>query len=243
MHVQDTIVDSRGAAGVVRCVVSRPQEPGRFPLVLCFPDIFGNSEAHLRVTRRLAAYGYVVASVEPWGRQQPTGTVFDFDADRQRALDAMDKAKTAAVDEDRRAVLAALTREAYVDDSAVFALGFCYGGHLAFRAALEPTVKAAVCCYPTGVHADKCGGDVADTLARAGDIHGELLLVWGRNDPHIPATGRARIHAALDAAGTRFQARLFDAEHAFLRDAGPRYEPEATDRVFDAMVDLFRRRR
>ena len=243
MLVQDTLVDVSGPAGPIRCVVSRPQTSGRHPLVLCFPDIFGNSEAHLRVTRRLAAYGYVVASVEPWGRQHPTGTVFDFDADRQSALDAMDKAKTAFVDEDRRAVLAAFAGEPYVDVGAVFALGFCYGGHLAFRAALEPAVKAAVCCYPTGVHADKCGGDVADTLARVGGIQGELLLVWGRNDPHIPAAGRARIHAALDSAGTRFQARLYDAEHAFMRDVGPRHEPEATDRVFEAMIDLFRRRR
>lgn len=243
MLVHDTIVDVAGSAGVIRCVLSRPQAAGAYPLVLCFPDIFGNSEAHLRVTRRLASYGYVVASLEPWGRQHPTGTVFDFDADRKPALDAMDNAKTAAVDDDRRAVLSALSREVYVDAGAVFALGFCYGGHLAFRAALEPSVKASVCCYPTGVHADKCGGDAADTLARVGEIKGELLLVWGRNDPHIPAAGRAKIHAALEAAGTTFQARLYDAEHAFMRDVGPRFEAEATDRVFEAVVDLFRRRR
>ena len=242
MNVQDVVVDVPGPAGSVRCVLSRPAGSGRHPLVLCFPDIFGNSEAHLRVTRRLAGYGYVVASIEPWGRQHPVGTVFDFDADRAAALRAMDQAKTPAVDEDRRAVLAALMREPSVDAGAVYALGFCYGGHLAFRAALEPTVKAAVCCYPTGVHVDRCGGDVADTLVRAGEIRGELLLVWGRNDPHIPAPGRARIHEALEAAGTRFEARLYDAEHAFLRDVGPRYEPVATDQVFAAMVDLFRRR-
>jgi carboxymethylenebutenolidase len=243
MLVHDDVIDAAGPQGVVRCAVARPQGSGRYPLVLCFPDIFGNSDAHLRVCRRLAGHGFVVASVEPWGRQHPTGTVFDFDRDRQAALDAMAAAKTAAVDEDRRAVLAALLREPYVDDGAVCALGFCYGGHLAFRAALEPAVKATVCCYPTGVHADRCGGDVADTLMRVADIQGELLLVWGRHDPHIPAESRARIHAALETAGTRFEARLYDADHAFLRDVGPRYEPEASDRVFAAMVDLFRRRR
>ncbi|MBM4280512.1 MAG: dienelactone hydrolase family protein [Deltaproteobacteria bacterium] len=243
MLVHDTLVDVDGPAGVVRCALSRPQGEGRHPLVLCFPDIFGNSEAHRRVCRRLAGHGFVVASVEPWGRQHPVGTVFDFDADRAAALAAMDRAKTAAVDEDRQAALAALVRAPYVDDGAVFALGFCYGGHLALRAALEPAVKATVCCYPTGVHVDQCGGDAADTLARVGDIRGELLLVWGRHDPHIPAAGRARIHAALEAAGARFEARLYDADHAFLRDVGPRYEPAATDHVFAAMIDLFRRRR
>jgi carboxymethylenebutenolidase len=243
MLVQDAAIDVVGRAGPVRCAVVRPQAPGAFPLVLCFPDIFGNSEAHNRVMRRLAGYGYVVVSPEPWARLHPPGTVFDFDRDRQAALDAMEKADVAAADDDRHSVLQALQREPFVDDGAVFALGFCYGGHLAFRAALEPAVKASVCCYATGVHADKLGNCAADTLARAAEMRGELLLVWGRNDPHIPAAGRARIHAALDAVGTRFEARLYEAEHAFMRDVGPRFEPEATDRVFDAMVALFRRAR
>jgi hypothetical protein len=35
--------------------------------------------------------------------------------------------------------------------------------------------------------------------------------------------------------------QLYDAEHAFGRDLGARYDPEATDRAFAATVDLFRR--
>jgi carboxymethylenebutenolidase len=243
MLVATTSVDVNGSAGVIRCAVVRPQAPGKYPLVLAFPDIFGNSEAHLRLLRRLAAYGYVVVSPEPWARFLPAGTVFDFDGDRQAALDAMEQASVVVADEDRHAVLHALRRDPHVDVDATFAVGFCYGGHLAFRAALDPTVKASACCYPTGVHAGKLGACPADTLQRASEIQGELLLIWGRNDPHIPAAGRAAIHAALDAAGSRFEARLFDAEHAFMRDVGPRFEPEATDRAFDAMVALFRRAR
>lgn len=29
-------------------------------------------------------------------------------------------------------------------------------------------------------------------------IEGELLLIWGRQDPHIPRAGRRLIHEALD---------------------------------------------
>ena len=68
-----------------------------------------------------------------------------------------------------------------------------------------------------------------------------LLLIWGRRDPHIPAPGRARIQAALDAHGVRFETRLFDAEHAFVLDEGPRWDPEAADRAMGATVELFRR--
>jgi carboxymethylenebutenolidase len=34
---------------------------------------------------------------------------------------------------------------------------------------------------------------------------------------------------------------VYDAEHAFGRDVGDRYDPEATDRAFAETVALFRR--
>ena len=34
--------------------------------------------------------------------------------------------------------------------------------------------------------------------------------------------------------------KLYDGEHAFMRDEGPRYDPEATDQAFADMIALFR---
>ena len=66
-------------------------------------------------------------------------------------------------------------------------MGFCIGGHLAFRAALEPDVRATVCFYGTGIHDGKLGQDSdAGSLSRAGEIRGKLLMVWGSADPHVP---------------------------------------------------------
>jgi len=129
------------------------------------------------------------------------------------------------------------------ETSGVCAIGFCYGGHLSFRAAAKSVdVKAAVCCYGTGLHKDKLGSTDAPTLSMAGAISGELLLVWGTEDPHIPPEGRALIHRTLDEKGVRFETRLFDAEHAFARDIGPRYDPAAADEALAAAVALFKRR-
>ncbi|MDP2345791.1 MAG: dienelactone hydrolase family protein [Deltaproteobacteria bacterium] len=242
MLIQNEFVDVKGKAGAVRCAVARPSAAGRFPLLLCFGDIFGNTEPHLRVMRRLAGHGYVVVSPEPWARFLPTGTVLDFDKDRQNALDAQAKGDGAAADADRRSVIEHFKQLPHVAD-AVFASGFCYGGHLAFRAALDADVKATACFYGTGIHADKLGGGAVDSLARAtapnSGIKGSLLLVWGRNDPHIPAAGRARIHAALDEAGVRWEPRLYDADHAFARDVGPRYDPGATDLAIAEALKIF----
>jgi len=241
MRITESTVDVPLPAsphGVVRAAVVRPASGGPFPLVLCFADIFGNTDAHLRVMRRFAGHGYVVASPEPWHHPLAPGTVLDFDKDRDRALACQDIADPAAADAAREALIAHFSSST----SAVCALGFCYGGHLSFRAAaFSPAVKAAACFYGTGLHRDRLGNTEATTLSRAADIKGEVLLVWGRDDPHIPADGRARIHRALDGGDVRFETRLYDAEHAFARDIGPRYDPEATDLAFDATLALFAR--
>lgn len=54
----------------------------------------------------------------------------------------------------------------------------CLGGHLAYRCALDSRVKAAVCYFATDIHSKTlAAGKNDDSLARAGDIKGELIMV------------------------------------------------------------------
>jgi carboxymethylenebutenolidase len=58
------------------------------------------------------------------------------------------------------------------------ATGMCLGGHLAYRAALDKRVSAAVCYFATDIHSKSLGAGKNDnSLARAGDIKGELVMV------------------------------------------------------------------
>ena len=82
---------------------------------------------------------------------------------------------------------------------------------------------------------------LSDMLARAKEVRGELLMVWGRQDPHIPAAGRRQIYDALDAAGVWFTWHEFNAAHAFLRDEGERYDPANARLVVGLIADLFAR--
>ena len=82
----------------------------------------------------------------------------------------------------------------------------------------------------------------AGSLGRAGEIRGELLLVWGTDDPHIPEAGRMAIARTLHEKGVRFSERFYPAEHAFMRDEGPRFDPEATDHAFAEAVAHFESR-
>jgi carboxymethylenebutenolidase len=65
-------------------------------------------------------------------------------------------------------------------------------------------------------------------------------MCFGRQDPHVPADGRTVIERALIEAHVRATVKLYDGEHAFMRDEGPRYDPEATDEAFADMIAFFR---
>ncbi len=65
-------------------------------------------------------------------------------------------------------------------------------------------------------------------------------MVFGSEDPHVPAEGRTKIDQALRAVGVNYQIKHYPAEHAFMRDEGPRFDPEATDQAFADMIALFR---
>src|SRR5207245_985878 len=82
--------------------------------------------------------------------------------------------------------------------------GILFGGHRAFRAALNPDVRATACFYATDIHKGGLGKGMADdSLERAKDIHGELLMMWGRQDPHIPTEGRMKVLQRLNELGKK----------------------------------------
>jgi carboxymethylenebutenolidase len=106
-----------------------------------------------------------------------------------------------------------------------------------------PDVAATTCFYATDIHQGSLGKDKADdSLARIPEIKGELMMLWGRQDPHVPGEGRAKIYTALTAAGANFTWHEFNGAHAFLRDEGLRYDAELAHLTLGMAVNLFRRR-
>jgi carboxymethylenebutenolidase len=233
----DVAVDERR----MRTFVAAPRGGGPYPGIAFYSDIFQLTEATLRWCVRLAGYGFVVAAPEIYHRIEPSGTVLEFDDEgKVRGQADAEATPVADFDADIRALLAYLAERDDVD--AIGAAGHCTGGHLAFRAAMEPQVRATACWYATGLHDGKLGADHdAGSLARAAEIGGELLMIFGTRDPHTPEDGRDAIHRGLEESGVDFTWSLYDAEHAFGRDVGARYDPAATDAAFAETVGLFRR--
>ena len=243
-----TITDNEVAevptpSGAMRVCLFRPTAPGMYPGVLLYSEIFQVTGPIRRTAAMIAGHGYVVAAPEIYHELEPAGTVLPYDqagADRGNAHKVAKEIR--AYDADARAALDYL-RAFPACTGRLGVVGICIGGHLAFRAAMNPDVLAAACFYATDIHKKSLGkGMNDDSLERAGEIRGELLHIWGRQDPHIPLEGRNRIKAQLEEVGARFTWLEVNGAHAFMRDEGPRYDPELARRCYGLVLDLLHRR-
>jgi carboxymethylenebutenolidase len=237
MLIQEMSVDLPTPTGPMRTYVHRPAGDRRWPGIVFFSEIFQQTGPIKRTAQLLAGHGYVVAVPEVYHELEPPGTVLAYD---QAGADQGNRHKTekpiGAFDDDARAVIAWLKNET---TGALGALGICLGGHLAFRAAMNPEIRATACLYATDLHKGGLGKNGDDSLARADEITGELLMIWGRQDPHIPPEGRAKIHERL--AARRMTWHEFNGQHAFVRDEGHRYDAELAMICYRLMLDLFAR--
>jgi carboxymethylenebutenolidase len=230
--------------GPMRAEVVRPAGEGRWPGLVLFSEIFQITGPVRRLGVQLAGHGYVVAMPEIFHELEPgPGVVLAYDDEGKDRGNAHKSAKeVASYDADARAALDHLAGHAACNGR-LGAAGICIGGHLALRAALQPDVLASACFYATDVHDRALGaGANADTIDRLGDVAGELLMVWGRQDPHVPLEGRLAIHAALEEAGTTYTWHEFNAQHAFLRDGGDRHDPALARICVALALELFGRR-
>jgi carboxymethylenebutenolidase len=242
MVVREEVAGIPTPTGEMRTYILRPAADGCYPGVILYSEIFQVTAPVRRMAAMLAGNGYVVAVPEVYHELEPAGTVLAYDqpgADRGNAH-KYGKA-VSAFDSDARAALDHLKSLSHCNGR-LGAMGICLGGHLAFRAAMNPDVLAAACFYATDIHSHSLGKDKHDdSLVRAADIKGELLHIWGRQDPHVPLEGRNLIKARLDECGVRFTWHEFNAAHAFMRDEGPRYDPALALICWSLVLELFHR--
>ncbi|HEV7554897.1 MAG TPA: dienelactone hydrolase family protein [Kofleriaceae bacterium] len=238
---EDACVDVPTPTGPMRTYLYRPVADTPHPGLVLYSEIFQRTAPIHRMAMMLAGHGFVVAVPEIFHELEAPGTVLAYDtagADRGNR-DKIGK-PVSAYDADARASLDHLAASPHCTGK-LGVIGICIGGHLAFRAAMQPDVRAAACFYATDIHKGSLGAGGDDSLARAGEIAGELMMVWGRQDPHIPDDGRAAIKKRLDDTRRVYTWHEHNAQHAFLRDEGPRYDPELALTSYQQSISLFRR--
>ena len=243
MLINEDFVDLETPTGVMRTHRFQPVGGGPHPGVLLFSEIYQVTGPIQRTARWLAGHGYVVAAPEVYHELEPLGCALPYDKEGTERGNRHKTAKdVAAFDADTVAVISHL--EALpACNGRLGAMGICLGGHLSFRAAMNPEIQAAVCLYPTDIHKRSLGKGLRDdSLDRIPELKGEMLMIWGKQDPHIPPEGRDLIYRTMTAAGVNFTWHEFNAAHAFIRDEGPRYNPALAAICQALVLELFARR-
>lgn len=243
MIIQEEQTDLQTPTGPMRTYVYRPVAAGRYPGLILFSEIFQQTGPIKRTAMLLAGHGFVVAVPEIFHELETPGCVISYDT---AGADKGNKNKTSktlqSYDDDAKAIIKFLSSHSCCTGK-LGSIGICIGGHLSFRAAMNPEILAAVCFYATDIHKRSLGLGMNDnSLDRIPEIHGELLMIWGRQDPHVPAEGRAIIYQKLNEVGSNFTWYEVNGQHAFLRDEGPRYDPELALRCYQLAIALFKRK-
>lgn len=235
-------VDLPTPTGTMRAQVFQPAAEGRYPGIVFYTEIFQITAPIRRTAALIAGHGYIVVVPEIYHEFEPPGRVLAYDqagADRGNKLKK--EKELAALDGDSRAALDYLKSHPACTGQ-LGALGICIGGHLSFRAAAKnPDVRASACFYATDLHTATLGKSGDDTLACAGEIKGEMMMVWGRQDPHVPLEGRKKIYDVLCEKAVNFTWHEFNGQHAFLRDEGLRYDPALALQGYAMTLELFHR--
>lgn len=249
--IEKSYVDLDTPTGKMRTFVIKPTAPGKYPGILFFSEIFQVTGPIMRSAQIMAGHGFIVAIPEIYHEYEQPGTPFDYDSPTP-AINGVDRGNELkitkpipAYDSDSKACVEFLQRHPDCT-GAVGTMGFCIGGHLAFRAAMNRGVRAAACFYATDLHKGSLGyGMNDDSLARIDELAAagtEMCMIWGRQDPHVPVDGRARVYAEMVTRRANFTWHEFNGQHAFMRDEGHRYDPELAMQCYRMCVELFKRK-
>lgn len=242
MNVQSHIADLSTPTGTMRTYIHRPVGDGQYPAILFYSEIFQQTGPIERAAKFMASHGYVVLVPEVFHELNPIGTILGYDNAGRDKGNADKAAKDVqSYDTDNAAMITFIKQQPWFSGN-IGAMGFCIGGHLAFRAALQPEIKGTACFYATDLHSQTIPNQAGQhSMQRLADISGELLMIWGKQDPHIPTAGRAEVYKKLSESNITHTWHEFNAQHAFMRDEDARYDAQTAALGYQLALNLFSR--
>jgi len=240
MLVETFTQDIATPTGTMRTYEYRPKGNAAYPAIIFYSEIFQQTAPIARSATLLASHGFIVLVPEVFHELNPIGTVLAYDDLGKDKGNADKFAKPLeAHDSDTQALVEYLQKQTYFSGK-LGSMGVCIGGHLAFRAALNTHVKGAFCLYPTDIHSNTLPCEPNnDSLSQCGEIKGELCMVFGKQDPHVSMEGRNLIRSKMQDENLNFSWHEVNAQHAFMRDEGDRYDGALALQCYQMAVAMF----
>jgi carboxymethylenebutenolidase len=213
----------RGASGDVTAYSARPKGTDKLPAIIVIHENRGLN-AHIEdVARRAALGGYL--GLAPDGLSSAGGAPVDQEA----ARDLFAKTDPARIAGDIVAAVPYLANHAQCNGR-VGAVGFCYGGGMALRCAVDAEgVDAAVCFYGRALSAD-------DTAK----LEAPVMLHYAGADERINEA-IPEFRKALDANAVAYSLNMYPGtQHGFHNDTSTaRYDEKAARLAWNRTMSFF----
>jgi carboxymethylenebutenolidase len=226
-----------GGAGRGRRIVLEASDGNRFaafsatteivdaPGVVILPDVRGLHPFYEELALRFGDAGVHGLALDYYGRTAGTGSRggdFDHRPHLQQATENN-------VGLDVAAAVALLRSPEGGGATAVFTVGFCFGGRISFNQAASPQGLAGVVGF-YGRVAEAEPGDPTAPVVQAPRYRCPVLGLFGGADPAITAEHVAAFRRALDAARVRNELVLYPgAPHSFFDRTFTDYAPASQD--------------
>jgi carboxymethylenebutenolidase len=219
-------IEFAGPQGSIKAYVAMPRKiksAAKLPGIVVIHENRGLNQHIEDVARRAALGGYL--AIAPDGLSVAGGAP----ADQEAARDLFARQDPARIAGDVLAAVPWLTAHSMCDGK-IGVVGFCYGGGLALRAAIEAEgVDAAVCFYGRQLSAEETKR-----------LKVPVLLNYAGSDERVNA-GIPEFRAALDAVGAPYSLNMYPGtQHGFHNDASAaRYNEPAAKLAWSRTMDFF----
>ena len=201
-----------------------PSGRGPWPGVVVIQEWWGLNDNIRDIADRLANEGFVALAPDLYYGE----TAYEPDDARKLSMALQYPAALRVI----QAAVDYLSNIASVSPKKIGLVGFCMGGGLAWHGAAQlERVGAAVPCY---------GGGPEMSADEASRITAPVLAIYGEADRGVsPEVARQRA-ALMDAAGVANEMVIYPgAQHAFMNDRRPVYDPVAAEDAWRRIVAFF----
>jgi carboxymethylenebutenolidase len=231
--------------GITDAVLIQPETAGKWPGILYFTDIGGIRPAQRQAAQRLANEGYLVLLPNVFYRTSKP-PVMDMPAMRAnpelffKRIGELAKPLTPeAQQSDLKAYINFLSDQPSLQDkNKLGAVGFCFCGAVALRA-------AATCPDQVVAAASFHGGNLYENNPNSPhlllpQIKARLLFGHAVEDKSMPAAAIQAFEDALKAWGGQYESETYEgARHGWTTLDNPAYNPAQASRAYEKLKALF----
>jgi carboxymethylenebutenolidase len=218
-------IELRGLDRPTRGYLAVPAGDGPWPGVVVIQEWWGLN-AHIRdIADRFAREGFVALAPDLYygeiAEEPDEARKLAMALEYPDALQVIQSAVNYLIADDR------------VMPKKIGVIGFCMGGGLAWHGAARlEGIGASAPCY---------GGGPEMTPEEAAAIRVPVLAIYGELDKGVSPEVARRRAALMEAAGVQHESIIYpNAQHAFMNDQRPVYNPEAAEDAWRRIVVFFR---